>query len=396
MTDGPGHLPAQVAAALERLDDLVRAFEQHPDDAVQDGLIGVLRAVDVIHRGALDRLVALLDARGLRQEALTDPHVALLFGLYEAQDDDADDPRARAEAAVAELRPHVASHGGQLEVVAAEDGVVNIRLLGACTACSGSPAALGDLVEQALRDNLPEFVRMEVSPTAPAHAAAAQRRAPVLIPLSALSRGGPAGGCGSGGGCGSQAGGAAPAGDAAARARRLRRQHAAWRRRVRRGGRRGAGRLAARGSRASRDRHRGIGIVHSLMDGYDALVIVDAVERGAQPGTVFVLVPQVPDVATPTFDEWLAQLSDMHLAEPSRILRIARAAGVLPGHVGCQPETCEDFAEALSAPVAASVPVAADRVRELVGEVLTTCSSAGAAALHGPPPGGRDGRHGRE
>jgi hydrogenase maturation protease len=143
----------------------------------------------------------------------------------------------------------------------------------------------------------------------------------------------------------------------------------------------------------------GIGIVHALMDGYGALVIVDAVERSAPPGTVFVLVPQVPDIAIPTFEDWLAQLSDMHLAEPSRILRIARAAGVLPGHVlvvGCQPKTCEDFAEALSPPVAASVPVAADRVRELVAEVITTCRSAGAATVHGTPPGGRDGPHGRE
>jgi hydrogenase maturation protease len=125
----------------------------------------------------------------------------------------------------------------------------------------------------------------------------------------------------------------------------------------------------------------GIGIVHALMDGYDALIIVDAVERAAPPGEIFILVPQVPDIATPTFDEWLAQLSDMHLAEPSRILRIARAAGLLPEHVlvvGCQPETCEDFAEVLSAPVAASVPVAADHVRELVDEVVTTCRSAGA------------------
>jgi Fe-S cluster biogenesis protein NfuA len=208
VTDGSGSLPPQVAAALERLDDLVRAFEDHPDEGVQEGLLEVLRAVDVIHRGALDHLRALLDAHGLRQEALADPHVALLFGLYEAQDDDADDARARAEAAVAELQPYVASHGGRLEVVAAEDGVVSIRLLGACTACSGSPAALNDLVEQALQANLPEFVRMEASPTAPAHTAA-QRPAPVLIPLSALSRGAPASqeGCGSGGGCGSHAGG---------------------------------------------------------------------------------------------------------------------------------------------------------------------------------------------
>jgi hydrogenase maturation protease len=138
----------------------------------------------------------------------------------------------------------------------------------------------------------------------------------------------------------------------------------------------------------------GIGIVHALMDGYDALVIVDAVERGAQPGTLFVLVPQVPDVATPTFDEWLAQLADMHLAEPSRVLRIARAAGVLPSSVlvvGCQPKTCEDFVEVLSAPVAACVPVAADRVRQLVAELPTTCS----AGLHGAASVRRGGGRGR-
>jgi Fe-S cluster biogenesis protein NfuA len=213
-------LPAQVAAALDRLDDLVASFEADSDAAQQDRLVDVLRAVDVIHRGALHQLGGLLDAHGLREDALADPHVAMLFGLYEAQDDDNDDehddePRRRAEAAVAELGPYVASHGGRLEVVAAENGVVNVRLLGACTACSGSPAALNDLVEQALRANLPEFVRMKVSAPAPAHAAAAaaaQRPAPVLIPLSALSFGAPvsqAGGCGSGGGggCGSGGGG---------------------------------------------------------------------------------------------------------------------------------------------------------------------------------------------
>ncbi|WP_219415996.1 hydrogenase maturation protease [Pseudonocardia nigra] len=118
----------------------------------------------------------------------------------------------------------------------------------------------------------------------------------------------------------------------------------------------------------------GLGIVHQLMMGaYQGLVIVDAVERAAEPGTVFVLVPQVPDVASPTFEQWRAQLSDLHLVEPSRILRLARAAGVLPEHVlvvGCQPQTCEDFEETLSGKVAAAVPLAAQRVRELAAQLL--------------------------
>ena len=118
----------------------------------------------------------------------------------------------------------------------------------------------------------------------------------------------------------------------------------------------------------------GLGIVHQLMDGYDGLVIIDAVERAAVPGTVFVLVPQVPHVDTPTFDEWRAQLADLHLAEPSRVLRIARAAGVLPPQVlvvGCQPGSCEDFEEGLTSSVAEAVPVAARRVRQLVDHLLS-------------------------
>jgi Fe-S cluster biogenesis protein NfuA len=211
VTTEPAPLPPEVAAALHRLDDLVRAFAEHPDASVQDRVIDMLQAVDVLHRGALQRLGALLDAGGLRADALADPQVALLFGLYDGQDEDApdeDDERSRAEAVVANLRPYVESHGGRIEVVAAENGVVNIRLLGGCESCSGSAATLRGLVEEALRAGLPEFVGMNVSAPPPRGTAPPQRPAPVLIPLSTLSRSGqvdqPPGGCGSGRGCGSQ------------------------------------------------------------------------------------------------------------------------------------------------------------------------------------------------
>lgn len=117
----------------------------------------------------------------------------------------------------------------------------------------------------------------------------------------------------------------------------------------------------------------GLGIVHQLMNGYGAVIVVDAVDRGAFPGTVFVLVPEVPEITEPTMEDWRDQLANLHLAEPSRILRLARAAGVLPGHalvVGCQPETCDDFEEGLSRHVAAAVSIATRRVRELVEELL--------------------------
>src|SRR5262245_66571103 len=105
------------------------------------------------------------------------------------------------------------------------------------------------------------------------------------------------------------------------------------------------------------------------MDGYQTLVVVDAVDRGAEPGTVFLLEPEVPDPGALSADEARAAFCNLHLTEPSRVFLLARALGVLPRRVllvGCQPRDCEDLGEGLSAPVEAAVPVAVQRIHELV------------------------------
>jgi hydrogenase maturation protease len=112
----------------------------------------------------------------------------------------------------------------------------------------------------------------------------------------------------------------------------------------------------------------GLAIVQQLMHGYDALIVVDAVDRGAAPGTLFVLEPQVPEPGALPPDEWRERFSNLHLAEPGRVFLLARALGVLPRRVllvGCQPLECQDVRLALSPPVAAAVAEAARRVREL-------------------------------
>src|ERR687884_965842 len=55
----------------------------------------------------------------------------------------------------------------------------------------------------------------------------------------------------------------------------------------------------------------GLSIVHQLMEGYATLVVVDAIDRGAPSGTVFVLEAQVPDPAGLSADEWHARFSNL-------------------------------------------------------------------------------------
>ena len=77
--------PDTLNLAVKRLDELVASFEQDADEVVRERVITLLQAVDAVHRPGLTRLASYLDAAGpgLREQALADPAVRLLFELYE-------------------------------------------------------------------------------------------------------------------------------------------------------------------------------------------------------------------------------------------------------------------------------------------------------------------------
>ena len=95
----------------------------------------------------------------------------------------------------------------------------------------------------------------------------------------------------------------------------------------------------------------GIHLVQELMDGYDALVVIDAMERGSAPGTVHVLEAEVPDLADWPEGQRQDFLADMHYTTPSKALILAKALGVLPPVVfivGCQPAEADELGIGLS------------------------------------------------
>lgn len=115
----------------------------------------------------------------------------------------------------------------------------------------------------------------------------------------------------------------------------------------------------------------GMHLVQHLLDGYDHLVVVDAVDRGGPPGKVYVLEPSVPAPEELTAAERYAAVADPHETTPGPAFILARAAGVLPPFVrlvGCQPGEVEEYSGRLSDPVAAAVPEAVAAVRRLLAE----------------------------
>jgi hydrogenase maturation protease len=113
----------------------------------------------------------------------------------------------------------------------------------------------------------------------------------------------------------------------------------------------------------------GIHLVQELMTGYEALVVVDALERGSAPGTVHVLEAEVPDLADWPEAQRQGFLADMHYTTPSKALILAKALGYLPSKVfivGCQPLEVDEPGIGLSASVERATTETIRQIERLV------------------------------
>jgi hydrogenase maturation protease len=111
---------------------------------------------------------------------------------------------------------------------------------------------------------------------------------------------------------------------------------------------------------------RGVHLAYELLEGYDALVLVDAVPMEEPPGTLALIEPDLdaPDGAV----DGEGPTMDAHSMNPAVVLGMLSGLGGRVDRVvvvGCQPANLDEGI-GLSPPVAAAV----DRAVEVVGEVL--------------------------
>jgi hydrogenase maturation protease len=114
---------------------------------------------------------------------------------------------------------------------------------------------------------------------------------------------------------------------------------------------------------------RGLDLAYALLDDYDLAILVDAAGRGEQPGTLYVLEPDINAVEEPT-----GVLMEAHGMNPMRVLEMVSAMGGRPKRVlvvGCEPATLGDEFEGamgLSAPVESAVDGAIAMVESLIAK----------------------------
>jgi Fe-S cluster biogenesis protein NfuA/nitrite reductase/ring-hydroxylating ferredoxin subunit len=131
-------------SAIAELGTLVDTLEREEDERA----LMLLQLIDAIHRPGLE-LIAAGD--------LEHPVARALLAMYDlAPVED----RIQVEEALDEIRPYIESHGGELELLDVEDGVVHVRMSGACHGCAGSAMTLRRGIEEKLRERYAGFVEI--------------------------------------------------------------------------------------------------------------------------------------------------------------------------------------------------------------------------------------------
>lgn len=70
--------------------------------------------------------------------------------------------KERVEEVLGEIRPNLEADGGNVELVeVTEQGVVKVRLTGACGTCPMSTLTLKMAIEKTLKDRIPEVKAVE-------------------------------------------------------------------------------------------------------------------------------------------------------------------------------------------------------------------------------------------
>jgi Fe-S cluster biogenesis protein NfuA/nitrite reductase/ring-hydroxylating ferredoxin subunit len=135
------------------MDELVARVERLLEDVDERGAELVQALLDLYGEG-LRRIVERVEPGALVEDELVS-HLLLLHDLHPVPLDE------RVREALEGVRPYLESHGGNVELVDVDEGVVRLRMSGSCNGCPSSTVTLKLAIEDAIERVAPEVERVE-------------------------------------------------------------------------------------------------------------------------------------------------------------------------------------------------------------------------------------------
>ncbi len=152
-----------IGSSGDAIEHKLEALQARADPRVFDQAVELLQLVSELYGAGLARVMELADLHSPELVA----HITaddLLASLLVANGLHPDDLDVRIARALDGVRPFLAGHGGDVELLDIDEhvGAVRLRLLGSCDGCPSSAVTLRTTVERAIVDAAPEIVIIDV------------------------------------------------------------------------------------------------------------------------------------------------------------------------------------------------------------------------------------------
>ncbi len=153
-----------------QIESLIAELDALPDPAARATAMEAIQAILDLHGIALDRMLELIvEQAGEQGSTLLASfagddrvgNVLMLHGLHPV------DITTRVVQALDSVRPYLASHGGNVELLGVEDGVVRLRLEGSCKGCPSSAQTLKTAIEEAIMAAAPDVLEITAEGVTP-------------------------------------------------------------------------------------------------------------------------------------------------------------------------------------------------------------------------------------
>lgn len=149
----------------ERIQELVEQIDALPDVKAREMMQECMQEVLSFYGYGLERILGIISkgsntaAKEIYNNMLGDNFVNGLLLIHDLHPFDL---RTRLNLALEKVRPYMDSHGGSVEIVSLEKGIAKLKLNGNCKGCPSSSATLELGIKQAIEENCPDLLGLEV------------------------------------------------------------------------------------------------------------------------------------------------------------------------------------------------------------------------------------------
>ena len=161
---------------VQRVEELIREIETVADPDTRAKAVELVQSLMDFHGAGLERLMEIVAEAGEPGYAVFDnfardalvSNLLLLYGLHPLE------LEVRVRQALDKVRPSLATHGGAVELLSIEEGIVRLRMqTGSGHSCPSTAMTLKQTVEAAIYEAAPDLTALEVEgvaeqPAAPA------------------------------------------------------------------------------------------------------------------------------------------------------------------------------------------------------------------------------------